>query len=193
MLNVLYEGFPDCVTDHTGKDYKIVTDFRDWIRFIDLVEDSSVPADNKARIILRWYTGDYPQDIKEAFDLLVGFLKMDSVPCIGKASDSAGKSHNKKVYAFPYDADSIIAAFRQCYGLNIMDADTQMHWWEFRMLLNNLPKDTEFKFRVSYRSMDVGSIKSKDERRRVRQIQNSIALPSEVVELDDYEIGNVFM
>lgn len=66
-----------------------------------------------------------------------------------------------------------------------------MHWWEFRCLFQGLPDDTGIKQRIRYRGIDLGSIKDKAERRRIRRIQNEIRLPSE--KMSDYEIGNAFM
>ena len=42
MINVLYEHFPDSVTIN-GKEYAVVTDFRDWLRFADMLEDKNIP------------------------------------------------------------------------------------------------------------------------------------------------------
>ena len=65
-----------------------------------------------------------------------------------------------------------------------------MHWYEFRALLNTLPEDTPLKKRMSYRAINILSIKDKAEKKRIKDIQRSIALPSR--ELSIYEIGNQF-
>ena len=41
-----------------------------------------------------------------------------------------------------------------------------------------------------YRSIDLSSIKDKEEKKRIKKIQNAIQLPEEV--LSDYEIGEIF-
>lgn len=43
---------------------------------------------------------------------------------------------------------------------------------------------------MMYRSIDTGSIQDKEERKRIRKIQNIIQLPD--AELTDYEIGDMF-
>ena len=40
-MNILFEEFPDSVCVN-GENYQIETDFREWIRFIQLVEDDEV-------------------------------------------------------------------------------------------------------------------------------------------------------
>ena len=67
-----------------------------------------------------------------------------------------------------------------------------MHWWKFRILFDGLPEDTEIKQRMMYRGIDLRMIKSKDERSRIRKIQQSIALRGKKKKINDYEIGEFF-
>ena len=50
MMNVLYDEFPDFV-EVDGKLYKIITDFRDWIRLNDLVDDDEVNDIDKVNLL----------------------------------------------------------------------------------------------------------------------------------------------
>ena len=50
-MNILYEQFPEEVKVN-GEYYPIVTDFREWIRFAELVEDDSVPWRMKCGLLL---------------------------------------------------------------------------------------------------------------------------------------------
>ena len=57
-MNILFEEFPDSVCVN-GENYPIETDFREWIRFIQLVEDDEVPWQIKCQLIwkelsMRW-------------------------------------------------------------------------------------------------------------------------------------------
>lgn len=67
-----------------------------------------------------------------------------------------------------------------------------MHWWEFRSLFDWLPDGTEIKQRIMYRSIDPGTIRDKDERKRIKKIQRAVALKKKQRKLDDYEIGDMF-
>lgn len=105
--------------------------------------------------------------------------------------DGAGGSM-KQVYSFTQDADCIYSAFREVYGINLQTVQ-YMHWWEFRVLFAGLPETTEIKQRIMYRSVDLRSIRNKDERRRIQRIQKAIALKDRNDrKLTDYEIGDVF-
>ena len=72
-MNILYERFPESVAVN-GKDYPVVTDFREWIRFSELVEDETVPWQIKCRLLLQWYTEQIPEDIESAVYALGNFL-----------------------------------------------------------------------------------------------------------------------
>ena len=65
MMNVLYDEFPDFV-EVDGKLYKIITDFRDWIRLNDLVDDDEVNDIDKVNLLLMWFDGEIPDNIEGA-------------------------------------------------------------------------------------------------------------------------------
>ena len=51
-MNILFEEFPDSVCVN-GENYPIETDFREWIRFIQLVEDDEVPWQIKCQLMMQ--------------------------------------------------------------------------------------------------------------------------------------------
>lgn len=73
MINVLYDTLPDYV-EISGKRYPVITDFREWIRLAELVDDDSVPDVVKVRLLLMWYTGDVPEELESAINALGDFL-----------------------------------------------------------------------------------------------------------------------
>lgn len=72
-MNILYEQFPKEVRVN-GEYYPIATDFREWIRFTELVEDDSVPWRIKCGLLLQWYLDQIPEDIEAAIYALGDFL-----------------------------------------------------------------------------------------------------------------------
>lgn len=190
MLNVLYEKFPDYILVH-GIRYKIETDFREWIRFSELVEDDSVPWWMKAELMLRWYLNDVPDDPETAIYALGDFLAARKLYQESEEVLEEEKKPEEPAFSFTEDAGCIYGAFVECYGIDLQMVP-YMHWWKFRTLLDGLPHDTEFKQRVMYRSLDANSIKDKEERKRVKRIQKEIALRKKRRHLSDYEIGDVF-
>lgn len=190
MLNVLYENFPDYVFVH-GVRYAIETDFREWIRFSELVEDETVPWQIKVELMLQWYSNDVPEDLEAAIYALGDFLAARKLYRESEEALEEEKNPKEPVFSFTDDAGCIYGAFVECYGIDLQRVP-HMHWWKFKTLLDGLPHDTEFKQRVMYRNLDANSIKDKEERKRVKRIQKEIALRKKRRHLSDYEIGDVF-
>lgn len=188
-MNVLYEQFPESVTVH-GIRYPIVTDFREWIRFSELIDDADIPWNVKCNLMLQWYAETIPEDIEAAVYVLGDFLAARELyPRSLKSTGEAGSG--KPVFSFSDDAGCIYSAFIDCYGIDVQ-AVPHMHWWKFRTLFDGLPEDTEIKQRMMYRSIDVRTIKDKSERSRIRRIQQAIAIQKKGKKIDDYEIGEFF-
>lgn len=185
-MNVLFEEFPDSVCVD-GKNYQIEADFREWIRFIQLVEDDEVPWQIKCQLMMQWYTDGMPDDLEDAVYALGGFLEM-------RTERSGGEEHSesvpKQLFSFNQDADCIYSAFREVYGINLQTVP-YMHWWEFQTLFCGLPEKTEIKQRIMYRNTDLRDIKDKDERKRIQKIQRAISLKKNR-KMTDYEIGDMF-
>ena len=74
-MNILFEEFPDSVCVN-GENYPIETEFREWIRIIQLVEDDEVPWQIKCQLMMQWYTDGMPDDLEGAVYALGGFLEM---------------------------------------------------------------------------------------------------------------------
>lgn len=187
-MHILYREFPESVMV-SGRSYAIETDFREWIRFLELAKDEEVPWQIKCQLILQWFTSEVPEDIEQAIYALGDF-------CFGysDSDDQAeGRGRTKPVYSFEQDADCIYTAFREVYGINLQTVP-YMHWWEFQTLLLGLPEKTEIKQRMMYRSIDLRDVKDKNERKRIQKIQKSIALKKKkrARKMDPYEIGAMF-
>ena len=190
MLNVLYEKFPEHVIVH-GIRYSIETDFREWIRFSELVEDDTVPWQIKVELMLRWYKDAIPNDLEAAIYALGDFLAARKLYQESEENVSDEKNEEEPAFSFSDDAGCIYSAFVDCYGIDLQRVP-YMHWWKFKTLFDGLPHNTEIKQRIMYRSTDANSLKDKEERKRVKRIQKAIALKKKRRYMSDYDIGDVF-
>lgn len=187
-MNVLYEEFPNSV-NVCGKEYRIITDFREWIRFVDTIK-SDLPSEIKMQIAMMYFADAVPNNPVQALNALVWFFEaseLDENPYT-KKEDESGQQRQKNILSYRIDGKYIYAAFLHDYGIDLHEAE--LHWWKFRVLLDGLSEENEIKKRIYYRSIDASQIKDKDERNRIRQIQRQIAIPQDL--LSDYEIGNAF-
>lgn len=191
MANILYEQFPTYVVVH-GIRYPIETDFREWIRFSELVEDDDVPWQVKVQLMLQWYRKDVPTDLEAAVYALGDFLSARKLYLTDDEDDTTeDEKEIKPAFSFQDDAGCIYSAFVDCYGINLQTVP-YMHWWNFKTLFDWLPESTEIKQRMMYRTLDINSIKDKEERKRIRRIQKAIALRKKKRYMNDYDIGDVF-
>ena len=188
-MNILFEKFPEAV-EVDGKSYSVETDFREWIRFTELVEDEKVPWQMKCHLLLQWYTEEIPENIEGAINALGEFLTASLAE--DNAYENVDNSSRKQDYSFSQDAECIYSAFREVYGIDLQSVE-YMHWWEFRTLFAGLPETTEIKQRIIYRNVDLREVKDKDERKRIKRIQSVIALKKKNQrKIDDFEIGAAF-
>lgn len=188
-MNLMYEDLPESIVV-SGEEIPIQTDFRDYIRLIDMLGDTGLLPNEKKYLVLQYFK-KRPKDFGEALDALTDFVVMGALKedCDQEHSEEEEPENQKMVYSFSYDYPYIFSAFIHDYNINIRTIP-YMHWWEFRMLFDGLSKDNEIKQRIMYRSIDLGDIKDKDERKRIEKIQRAIKLPEDV--LTDYDIGDAF-
>lgn len=193
MMNLLYEAFPDCI-EADGERLCILTDFREWIRYSDMLGDSDLTAEEKAVLLADWLP-EYEGYITEAIvNALHAFYKADELEPDPlheedeEEEEAEAPPPSPPVFSWSIDAKFILGDFRRYYGIDLLAVD-YMHWWKFKSLLAALPDESQCQKRIAYRSVNLSSIKDPVERERIRKIQQRIALP---YECDDEMIGAVF-
>lgn len=190
-MNLFYEDYPNTITVG-GRDISIVTDFREYVKLIDMLKDDSLSSTEKMCFLSQYFL-EVPDDFSEAMEKLTDFIIMESkdnaVRDEAEPREIEEAENKKEVYSFDYDYPFIFSAFLSEYGINLRTIK-YMHWWEFKLLFDGLSEKTEIKQRILYRSIDLNTIKDKNERERIKKIQNSIRLPQD--RLSDYDIGDAF-
>lgn len=185
MINPLYDPFPETVRI-AGVDYPVLTDFREWIRFSDLLHDKTIEHMEKLKLLLMWFSDEAPPllDI-EAVEALFSFYEASQLepdPPEEDEEDEEGIDEDAAmkppIFDWKIDSRFIIGDFRRYYGIDLVGID-YMHWWYFRCLFSALPDDSMCQKRMAYRSVNIGSIKDARERNRIAMIQRSIAIPYE--------------
>lgn len=192
MINALYEPFPDSITAE-GEDHRIITDFRDWLRFADLMRDPDIDKRDKVYLLSDWFE-ELPEKINgETVNALFDFYYARELePDVGDDDDDEDESDDivikPPVFDWQIDSRYILGDFRRYYGIDLIGIE-YLHWWEFRCLFAALPDDSQCQKRMAYRGVNLGSIKDDKERARIARIQRSIAIP---YECEDDMIGAAF-
>ena len=185
-MNLFYEEFPDSI-EISGQKIRIVTDFREYIKLLDMLKDDELSERDKIYILCEYFLDDVP-DLEEAIGQLCLFVAMKTEKN-KEESESGEPDRCKQLFSYSIDFPYILSGFLRDYRIDLCEIK-YMHWWKFRMLFDGLSDDTEIKQRIMYRSIDLNTVKDKEERKRIRKIQSTIQLPEEM--LSDYEIGEIF-
>lgn len=168
-------SLPKTSVEVNGKEYPVDFDYRVFVKFELLMQDNSVPDDDKlARSLREFYCGHIPADIEAAADEMIKFYTRGKDIKPPNESDPC-KHSDKMIYSYEHDGDAIYAAFRQCYGIDLSSAT--LHWWEFKALLENLPPECEFVRAMSYRSLKIDGKLPPEEQKRLRKLKEFYALP----------------
>ena len=179
MMNLLYESFPDAVTVN-GRQCPVVTDFREWIKFHDLLADKEISERAKISLLPDWFLRP-PLPLTDAH--VRALLDFYLVKQLDPRPDEEEKEKNNPpsppkppVFDYSFDAPFLLSDFRRFYQIDLLKIDF-LHWFEFKSLFHTLPEESSCQKRIAYRSTDIRKIKSKSEKARIRKIQKAIALP----------------
>lgn len=202
-MNVFYEELPKSL-EINGREYPVITDFREWIRFSDMLK-SDIPPEFKLEFLSEMFLEEVPDlytedGIEEVMDAITSFLSLSGTEFPDISSDEANSEEEseeveyeeqraKKAIYYEQDAPYIISAFRREYQIDLLSVP-YMHWWEFRMLLDGLSEESQIKKRIYWRTCDVSKM-DKKERREILKIRRSITIPEEEY-VSDEDIGNAF-
>lgn len=184
-MNILIDKLPN---EYEG--LEINTDFRSSILFELLMQDNSLSPELKIKLSLRLYYKEMPLDIKKALNGILWFYKCGKED--KKVVKKSKPSKNNRIYSFEHDADSIYTAFVKDYRIDLNE--TNMHWWKFRALFNDISEDTKFGKITAYRAMDTESIKDKEQKKYYEKMKRMYALPdNRTIEEKESDFANALV
>lgn len=167
-----------------NKTYKINSDFRVCILFEMMLNDNEVPQDLIPLQALQLFYPvlPEPEDYIEAINKILWFYSG------GKENKEVGNQSSKKsnyeaIYDFNFDDEYIYSAFLSTYGIDLQDIK-YLHWWKFKALFKGLPEETKIMQIIKYRSIDLSSIKDKDEKEFYKKMKKIYKLPTNKNEKD---------
>ena len=112
-----------------------------------------------------------PIPIEEAIDKMLWFYRA------GKEENgavSAGKG--AQIYSYSYDDEYIFAAFLEQYGVDLQDIP-YLHWWKFKAMFLGLKSDSRIVEIMGYRSIDITSKMSNEQKQFYRKMKKQFAIP----------------
>ena len=145
----------------------IESDFRAGIRLELMSLDDELTAE---RLLTNYYGSLWPQPYDEAIEAAIWFYRCGKEP---EKKEDDGKQIRRS-YDFEFDAEAIYTSFQQAYQINLLVDN--LHWWEFRALLADLPDETPFMKRVYYRTCKTTGMTQK-QKKAFNECRKRYALP----------------
>lgn len=88
-------------------------------------------------------------------------------------------------YDIRYDGDYIYSSFLQAYGIDLFDAQGELHWRKFNALLSGLPEGTKLMEVIKIRKWKSQKGDSAEYKEEMRRLQKDYALPNDVIEKEE--------
>lgn len=140
--NMLIDYLPETV-EIEGVEYEIESNFRTFILFEMLMQDSELSDSEKAMQGLKLAYPVIPDNLEAAVDELLWFYACGKRWREKRAGSVEGASEVQRIYSFEHDDDYIYSAFLTQYHIDLQDIK-YLHWWKFKALLRTLSSDLEF-------------------------------------------------
>lgn len=148
--NILFEPFPD-LAQVDGELFPIETSWRKMALIETLLFNDKVSETYKYYKILDiFYKGKTPKNTQRAIDEFMKFYR-----CYNGVENGTIHKENKKVlrgYCFEEDSTLLFNAF---YKMGIDLTTDNMHWFKFKALLTEIPKDCTLYNLIYIRTVDI--------------------------------------
>ncbi len=161
-----------------GKSYPINTDFRVWLEFSELWEDSEASLDTLIKTIKLCFDPEKCRTLPKSPEEMLRAIMEFYSDCSTKKNEKKSSSNNTskdKIFDFSADADFIYAAFFEQYGIDLLECN--MHWHKFLALFHGLSEDCRLLKVMGYRNMDLSDIKDSKLRANYQKLKDAYALP----------------
>jgi len=176
MNNALYETLPD---NYMG--YQIDTSYQTTIQVDAILNDAELSAYEAVELAVSFLFGENELPESMWIDALIWWIN-------GWSHDNVVSSNDNEepVMDFYQDQWRIISAFRSQYGIDLTDANTDMHWWMFMGLLSTL-NDCAFTRACDIRGQTIDSDMAPKEKARIKKLKKMYVIQNdeEKAEIED--------
>lgn len=168
--------------------FEINSNFRNSILFEELILNEDISKEEVQNKAIQLY---YKQPIIQSYRPLAlqGIIWFYSCGRSEEETTSRKEHYNNikssDIYSFKYDDEYIYSAFLDQYGIDLQDID-YLHWWKFKAMFKSLKSDNKIVEIMGYRSMDLNSIKDKEQKAFYKKMQDIYRLP-EIINKDELE------
>ena len=169
--------FPDFV-DIGGVKFPIDADFRNILKILAMMKDKNITDMQKVYKMREWFVGESNEsddsiegsETADIFDAAKAFGKF--LRCDNSLNDGSNQGQNgqnlqnaqndtsavveadEPQFCYEFDACEIYASFLSEYNIDLIECE-YLHWYKFRILLDNLSETSAFKRKIALRFMDI--------------------------------------
>lgn len=179
MLQLSTRELPASITAD-NQEWPVSADFRSWIRADLIMRDAQIPEEAKLPLLCQYLNLDISEYEGSGEDLWGGIFLFYTCQQQAKP-DVGGNGSNATAYRFDYDWWLIYAAFKQQYNINLLTAE--LHWFEFKALLDGLTEETQFIKVVQARLRDTSKLKG-EEKQQAEKLKRYWSVPSDEVQTE---------
>lgn len=189
-MNVLMEKFPKELEIH-GKCYSIGWDFRTVLSCNEMIEQCRHDiTEGELLSILEMFYKDCRSYTEEHVEKMFWFFSCGREKEKKSFPRKIAGINDKQPFDFEKDAELIYAGFQQQYGIDLQT--TEMHWWKFMILLENLGEGTRLSKVIEYRTRDTTSKHlSKEERAFYKAMQQYYGLDKKHSRQEDERLKRI--
>lgn len=178
-MNMLIDLLPTSV-EVDNKEYKINSDFRASMLFEMMMSDEELDKEEKIINALQLYYPVIPANINEAVKKIMWFYGCGKD---NKKHKGIENTVNEQIYSYEYDDSYIYSAFLTQYNIDLQDIE-YLHWWKFKAMFKALKDDNMIVKIMGYRSLDLNTIKDKEQKANYRKLKKIYELPKNKTEVD---------
>ncbi|MCG4501247.1 bacteriophage Gp15 family protein [[Ruminococcus] torques] len=171
----------------SGVEYPIHADFHTVLRCFEIQGRKAELSEDDLLFMLRlFYNVKRMTVTEEHIDWMFWFFSCGREKEKKKFPRKIAGLNDKQPFDFEEDADLIYAGFMQQYGIDLQESD--MHWWKFMILLENLGNGTRLQKVMEYRTIDTGNKNlSKTEQEFYRAMQRYYGLEQKLPPMSEKE------
>ena len=181
----LFERLPDSLTVD-GRRYKCDFDFRNVLKMLDIAQREDLVQEAQEYLCIKCVISHRipPKTVHTVYDALCSVL-------FEKRPETGGK----RITSYEQDAGLIRSAFRQVYGIDLFRDN--LHWFEFKELLQNLPEGNRYEEILGIRARPIPAPTKYNQKERewLIQAKQSVALhltDAEQAKKYDEDVDKIF-
>lgn len=154
-MSTLTNSFPTSVTVN-GVEYSIHADFRTVLRCFEIQGQKQKLSESELLDMLKlFYNINQLTATEDHVNKMFWFFSCGREKEKKKFPRKIAGINDKQPFDFEEDADLIYAGFMQQYGIDLQESN--MHWWKFMILLENLGSGTRLQKVMEYRTVDTNN------------------------------------